>query len=331
MRIFVTGATGYIGTALVHRLVEEGHEVRALVRESSDVEALDALGVTTFVGDVSERVSMREGMSGADWVIHAAAVVDFRSTAEAMARVNVDGSENVASLAHKLGVGRFLSLSTIAFFGGSAPDGTPSTEESPVQKPLPSAYSRTKHEGELRIRAWAARGLALNTVYPSLVYGPPGKRTGANALLGAFLRGRFPILIGGDRKTSWVYIADVVDGIARVIGQAEVGRDYLLSGDVATVRDVVRSVCEMGGVAAPRRELSVRGARWLVRLLAPLMRLFGRKIPVNREQLDNLARHWAFDDARARRELGWSPRPLAEGLRDTVPFLQVAAAGREAA
>ena len=327
MRIFLTGATGYIGTALTRRLVEDGHEVRALVRESSDVEALRALDVATFVGDVTDRYSMREGMSGADWVVHGAAVVDMRSSPEAMERVNVEGSENVASLAHKLGVGRFLSISSVAYFGGSPPDGSPSTEESPIQGPLPSAYSRTKHEGERRIQGWAARGLPVNTVFPSLVYGPPGKQSGANALLRAFLRGRFPVLVGGDRKTSWVYVADVVEGIVRVMDRAGPGRGYLLTGDVATVRAIVHEVCRRGGVEPPGRELSVRKARWMVRLLAPILRLFGRTMPVNREQLDNLARHWAFDDRRARNELGWEPRSLERGLAETVPFLRSSSSG----
>lgn len=330
MRIFLTGATGYIGSALATRLARDGHEVRASVRETSDVTALREAGITTFEGDVRDRASLREGMSGADWVVHAAAVVDPQAT-EDMEDVNVGGSENVASLAWKLGVGRFLSVSSIAFFGGSAPDGAPATETSPIVRPLPSAYSRTKHEGELRIRAWAGRGLAVNTVYPSLVHGPPGKNTGANALLSAFLRGRFPLLVGGDRKTSWVFLDDVVDGIARVVERAEPARDYLLAGEIVTVRELVDTVCEIGSVEPPRRELSVRTARWLVGLAKPLLRLLGRDVPVDREQLDTLARHWAFDDARARRELGWSPRTLDEGLRATVDSLLARDRKREAA
>src|SRR3954451_9057698 len=104
MRIFLTGGTGYIGLALARRLVAAGHEVRALVRSTSNVEPLKELGIATFTGDIGDRVSMREAMSGADWVIHAAAELDLTGPPERMRTANVQGSENVASLAFKLGV-----------------------------------------------------------------------------------------------------------------------------------------------------------------------------------------------------------------------------------
>ncbi|HSF42963.1 MAG TPA: NAD-dependent epimerase/dehydratase family protein, partial [Thermoanaerobaculia bacterium] len=106
MRIYLTGGTGYIGRALARRLVEAGHEVRALVRATSNAEPLKQLGIATFVGDISDRYSLREGMSGADWVIHAAADLDLTGPPERMRQANLEGSENVASLASKLGVGR---------------------------------------------------------------------------------------------------------------------------------------------------------------------------------------------------------------------------------
>ena len=92
MRIYLTGGTGYIGRALVRRLVEAGHEVRALVRTTSNVEPLKQLGVATFVGDLQGRASMREGMSGADWVIHAAADLDLTGPPERMRQTNIQGS-----------------------------------------------------------------------------------------------------------------------------------------------------------------------------------------------------------------------------------------------
>jgi dihydroflavonol-4-reductase len=321
MRIFLTGATGYIGSALCRRLAPQGHELRALVRATSRTEELHRLGVATFVGDLSDRASMREGMSGADWVVHAAAELDPGAPDRRMEAANVAGSENVASLAWKLGVPRLLSVSSIAAFGGSPPDGALATEESPPLLPFPTPYSATKHAGQQAIAAYARKGLRLNTVFPSLVYGPPGKRGGANVMLKNLAKGRFPALIGADRKASWVYLDDLVEGIVAVMEQAPPGRDYLLSGDVATVRELADAVCATAGIAPPRRELSPGLARAALTLAAPLMRLFGRRPPIPPRQVASLARHWAFDDARARRELGWQRRTLAEGLPPTVDFL----------
>ena len=322
MRIFITGATGYIGGALCRRLRAEGHEVRALVRPTSRVEALHALDVATFIGDIGDRPSMREGMSGADWVIHAAAELDPTASAGAMQAANVSGSENVASLAFKLGVGRFLSVSSIAYWGGSAPDGSLSDETSPLQLPFPTPYSATKHAGEQAIQGWARQGLRVNTVFPGLVYGPPGKKEGANFMLRNLLKGRFPALLGADRRTSWIHLDDVVEGIRRVMEQAPPGRGFLLAGDVASVRELAERVGTLGGVKVPRLELPLALVRVLLIASTPLYRLRGRRPPIPAEQVRSLARHWAFSDRRARTELGLAPRPLAEGLPPTLEFMR---------
>lgn len=321
MRIFLTGATGYLGGVLARCLAADGHDVRALARPGRDVQSFVQAGVTPLTGDITDRASMREGMSGADWVIHAAAFVDLEAPREAMERTNVLGSENVASLAYKLGVGRFLSVSSIAYFGGSPADGSLGHEESPVLRPFPSVYSATKHEGQERIRQWARKGLAVNTVYPALIYGPPGKRQGSNAALRAIAKGRFPVLMGGDRRTSWVHVEDVVLALLRIVDRAPAGRDYVLAGDTTTLRDLAREVCKLAGVKPPRLELPLGLARAALSVLYPLARLTGRRLPTSPGQLASLARHWAFDDSRARNELGWTPRTLAEGLPPAVAFV----------
>jgi nucleoside-diphosphate-sugar epimerase len=324
MRIFLTGGTGYIGRALARRLAGAGHEVRALVRATSKVGPLQELGIATFVGDIGDRYSMREAMSGADWVIHAAADLDPGAPAERMRTANVQGSENVASLAFKLGVGRFLSVSSIAWYGGSPADGSPATEESPPIQPFPSLYSVTKHSGEQAIQEWAKRGLRVNTVYPSLVYGPPGKKEGSNFFLRQILKGRIPAVVGADRKASWVYLDDLVDGMLKVMDKAPAGRGYLMTGDVTTVRELIDRVSRLGGRRPPRLNLPIGVAHALMLAAIPVFKLSGRRPPLAPEQLQSLSRHWAFDDTRARTELGWTARTLDEGLPPTVEFLLAA-------
>jgi nucleoside-diphosphate-sugar epimerase len=322
MRIFLTGGTGYIGRALARRLVETGHEVRALVRPTSNSEPLRQLGVATFTGDVADRLSMREGMSGADYVVHAAADLDLAGPPERMRQANVQGSENVASLAYKLGVGRFLSVSSMAYFGGSPSDGSVADETAPLQTPFPTLYSATKHSGELAIQEWAKKGLRINTVYPSLVYGPPGKKEGASSILRGFLRGRYPFLAGADRRMSWIYLDDLVEGMLRMMAKAPPGRGYLMAGDVTTLRGLADRVCALGGVAPPRLDLPLGLARAALVLSTPFFRLAGRRPPFSHDQLNSLERHWAFSDARAQAELDWHPRGLDEGLPPTVEFLK---------
>lgn len=264
---------------------------------------------------------MREAMSGADWVIHAAAELDFRRSFEQMRRVNVEGSESVASLAFKLGVGRMLAISSMAVFGGSAHDGAAATETSAPILPLPSAYARTKAEADAAIDEWAKRGLRLNRVFPSLVYGAPAKKTGTNSLLRAVALGRMPVLVGGDRLTSWIFLEDLVAGLVRVIERAPVGESYLMTGEAARVGEVLQRVCELANVRPPRFRLPPVVAYALLRLLGPALRAAGVRGLPNPAQALSLRRHWHFSDAKARRELDWQPRGLDEGLPPTIEHL----------
>lgn len=321
MRIFVTGGTGYIGSVLCRRLKEDGHQVRALVRTTSNTAALEAIGAETFVGDITDRYSMREGMSGADWVIHAAAELNFGAPTDRIEGANVAGSENVASLASKLGVGRTLLVSSIAAFGSSPADGSAVREDAQVELPFPSAYGATKRAGELAFAAWAERGLAVNVVYPSFVYGPPGRKGGLNATLGAVVRGRLPAIIGGGQITRWVFLEDLVTGLLRVVERAQPGRNYLMTGDAAPLGEVIERAARLAGVDPPRRRMSAGRAKLLGRLLNPVFTLRGKRPPINLAQIESLRRHWNFDDAKARTELGWCSRPLASGLPETVDYL----------
>ena len=329
VRIAVKGGTGYIGGGLCRRLTADGHEVRALVRPTSDRTELDTLGVECVEGDITDRESLGGAMAEVDWLVHAAAELDFGASRERMEHANALGSENVAAVALATGVPRVLHVSSIAAFGGTAPDGTPSSEESSPVLPLPNNYCVTKRAGEIAFRRAAEQGLALNVVSPSLVYGPPSKKGGINSFLRLILSGRLPALVGTDRVSSWIYLDDLVDGLVRVIERARAGAHYLMTGEGASTADVVARICALGEVAAPRLTIPVPVARALLLMLMPVEVVRGRRLPFNNQQLRTLARHWHFDDSKARRELEWKPRGLEEGLPPTVEFLKGTLAKKE--
>ncbi len=240
-------------------------------------------GIETCDGDVTDRVSMREGMAGADWVIHAAADLDFHAAGSACGASTSTAPTTWRRWPTSSAAAVSCLLSSIAAFTGSPADGSAATEETPKGDDFPSLYSATKRAGEEAVRAWAAKGgggLALNVVWPSLVYGPPGKKAGANALLRMLAKGRLPVLVGADRRTSWVHVDDLVDGLVRVIERAEPGRDYLMTGDVATVRSVVERTCELAGTRPPRLALPLWLARLGLAAAAPYYRLRGFKPPL---------------------------------------------------
>lgn len=318
MRILLTGGTGYLGGAMARRLAAAGHRLFCLVRDPRRAGELERLGAELAPGDVTDRESMRRPMERVDRVIHAAAVVGQEESAAAMDRVNREGTERVASLAHELGVGGLLHVSSVAAFGGSPPDGSPADEDSPPQLPLPTPYAVSKRAADLAVDAWEERGLAVDRIYPSLVYGPPGKPAGANAMLAGVARGSYPAIVAGDRITSWVFVDDVAEAVARMLDGPAAGRRYLLAGEAVRIEALVGMVAALAGRRPPRVRLPLPLARLGAALTAPLFRLVGRQPPLSPRQVRTVERHWHFDDRRARDELGWRPRPLDEGLPPTL-------------
>jgi len=322
LRIFLTGGSGYIGGVLASRLAELGHELTCLVRPTSDRSNLVAAGAAMVEGDLLDPASLGEGLEGADWVVHAAAELDFRATEERMLQINQVGSETVARRALDLGVGALLNISSMAVFGGSPRDGTMGDESSPPLEPLPSKYARTKRAGELVLDAVAEGSsgrLRVVHVYPSLVYGPPGKQQGSNKMLRQMVAGRLPAVIGADRWLTWIHVDDLVEGIVRLLeGRGSESR-YLLAGDSVQIGMLVERVSELAGVKAPGLKISPRTAKLAIRFLGRLVRRKG--LLVARENLENLERNWRFSDRRAQRDLDWSPRRLDESLPEIVRWM----------
>ena len=215
---------------------------------------------------------------------------------------------------------RFLSVSSISYWGGSPADGSPGTEESPVQD-FPTTYSASKNAGENAIRAWCDRGLNVVSVFPSLVYGPPGKKNGANFFLYQMVQQKLPVMIAGRRKVSWIHVEDVVDAIVRIIDCNLADGRYILAGEGEELMDTAHRVAGMAGVKPPRRSVSVPTAKIALHLLAPFFKLAGKRLPVEPVRLNYLSRHWYFSDEQARRDLDWQPRNLDEGLPPAIEML----------
>lgn len=302
---------------MAHKLLEEGHDLHLSVRDPDKAASWKALGATLHRSDVTDRYSLRPGMSGADAVIHLAGAVDLRLHPREMIAVNDDGAENVASLAFKLGVGRLINLSSIACWGGSPEDGTAATEETPPRLPWPNVYGESKFRGEEKIRTWAEKGLRVDTLFPSLIYGPPGKSTGANPLLRRIAEGKLRFLPGPNQWSSWIYIDDVVEAILKVLEREPAGERFILAGEARPLQELVNLVCTLAKVRPPRLSLPLsvlRPGLWGLRGLETL----GIRPSLGSAHLSNLFLPWRFDDRKAREALEWTPRSLEEGLRLTL-------------
>ncbi len=317
MAVLVTGGSGFVGGAILERLVAQGREVRGLARSEAAARTIAERGATPVRGDVLDLASLVEAMRGCEVVYHAAGVnaMCLRDP-RPMYRANVEGSGNVVRAAVATGVRRLVHTSSAAAIG-EAP-GTVGREDSPHRGWYLSHYERSKHLAERRVLAWARTlGLDVVCVNPSSVQGP-GRTGGTARLLLDLVNGRLPILV--DTVVSIVDVADCAEGHVLAETRGRPGERYLLNGFSLSMReavDLLRGLC-----GEPRR---VRFApRWVARAggeLAELARVLAhRELPLCRESVRTLLHGHRYDGSRAERELGLRYRPMEETVRRTLAW-----------
>jgi dihydroflavonol-4-reductase len=312
MRAFVTGATGFLGGALVRALRARGDEVVALVRDPARATELD---VEPVEGDLSDRARLTDQMRGCDAVFHLAAVYAVgipRSARPAMYEANVLGAENVLDAAVDAGVPRIVHVSTVNAFGNTHGKVVDETYERPGGDYV-SYYDETKHLAHLAARERIARGAPVVIVQPGGIYGP-GDHSELGAQLEQARTGKLKLLALADVGVNAVHVDDVAAGILLAHDRGRIGESYVFGGQITTLRELIGIVSHQAGRRPPRLELPTA----LVKLLIPLGPLVGRATGTGPNLRELIAAadgvtYWA-SDGKARRELGYAPRPLEDGL-----------------
>lgn len=327
MKIFLTGATGFIGGRIVDKLVPE-HEVCALVRTPARAGHLEKKGVRLQAGDLGDRAALEKGMEGCQAVIHGAAQYELGPVnREAMTRTNVTGTRRVLEAARKAGIDRIVHISSIAAKGDTG--GEMATEEFQHQQDFPSHYERTKFEAHQLVDELRKEGLPVRVVMPGTVYGP-GDQSSIMQYLRDFVKRKLPARFGEDTVMSFVHVDDVADGVLRVLFEGDAGKDYLLAGFPHSFGELNQLITSLTGIRPPRLRISAGMARTYAGMSETLGHLLGRKVLVTREGVAMMdSRCYAFDSSRAIRELQWRPRTLAEGLPPTLASLGVAVKERK--
>jgi dihydroflavonol-4-reductase len=310
VRAFVTGATGFVGGRLAARLRERGDGVVALVRSPGRAQRLRGLGCELAEGDLSSRGALARAMDGCDAVFHLAAI--YRNGVPASRRaelfeVNVHGTENVLDAASDAGAARIVHVSSNVVFGDTGGRVVDETYEPPAGRYV-SVYHETKALAHRAAQERIARGAPVVVALPGGVYGP-GDHTGIGPLLERAARGKLVLLPFGSVGLNWTYVEDAVAGILLAHDRGRVGESYVVGGEIATLREAVERAFAVAG----RRPRVVPVPTWAVRLATPLGPLLGLSVSDYVSASDGVT-YWATD-AKARRELGYAPRSLDEGLR----------------
>jgi farnesol dehydrogenase len=320
--ILVTGATGFLGNRLVHRLTACGSRVRVLVRDEDRLLRPGDGDLDVHVGDVTDTEALRRAVDGCDRIVHAAALVrEWAPDRSQFDRVNVEAPLALLDLARE--ASRVVIVSSFMALGPSGD--RPADEDHEVPgRTFFNDYERTKTTAHFRLAERLAFTPPLVVVYPGVIYGP-GPRTAGNIMVRLILdhaRGKMPGLVGSGRQLwSYVHVEDVVDGILAALDQPG-GSRFVLGGENVSQRDFWKTACDLAGLRPLTRRIPLWAARTVARISFLSSRLVGREPGMTPGAVRIFDHDWALDSGRAREAFAWDPRSLEDGLRDTIEWLR---------
>jgi dihydroflavonol-4-reductase len=315
VRVLVTGANGFIGSAVVRALLQGGYRVRCLVRATSRTGRIDGLPVERVVGDVCDADSVRAGMEGCGAVVHLAGISRWTEIhSPQMERVVVGGTTNVLEAAKATGGPRTVFVSSAVAVNGSRRP-IVHTETSSSSLDGRYVYARAKGEAEARCRRAVADGLPVIIVNPGEVYGPDDTELVTAANLVDFAKSRVVLVCHGG--TSVAHVRDVAAAIVAALEKGRPGERYILGGDNLTIRQLAELTLSILG----QRKPIWTAPNPVVRLLAGAGR-FGVPLPFNPEVVPYATLYWFMDSRKAREELGASFRSARDTLAPTLDWLR---------
>jgi dihydroflavonol-4-reductase len=319
VRVFVTGGAGFIGSRVVRLLRTRGDEVLAAIRDPARARDLAQLGCAVVASDLGNTEALAASMQGVDAVIHAAGsyrigiVLDERP---AMWEANVGATARVLDAAISARVPRIVYVSTNNIHGNTRGQIVDETHRRDLSHGFLSWYDETKYRAHEVAEARIRDGAPITIAMPGGVYGP-GDHSAAGAQLEHAHAGTLRYVAVTDAGLSWVHVDDVAAGIVAVLDRGRIGVAYSLAGDCLRLGDAIALAARLGGRRPPR----LRVPTGVLRAVAPLADRLPTPpgLPANLSETIRASAgvtYWASHD-KATGELGWRPRPLEQGLRDT--------------
>lgn len=322
--ILITGASGFVGSAVLRKLIERGDDVRALVRPSSDRRNLEGLQVDIVEGDLTAPETLRPALKGCRGLFHVAA--DYRLWApdpEPMFKANVEGTRMILLAAGDCGVERIVYTSSVATLGLLPGNGV-SDEETPVRfQDMIGPYKQSKFLAEAEVDQLVENeGLPVVIVNPSTPIGPRDiKPTPTGRMIVEAASGRMPAYV--DTGLNVAHVDDVADGHLLAYEKGNVGERYILGGEDMTLNEILEAVAEITGGPAPRVRIPHDLIMPVAFLAEAWTRLTGGSEPfVTIDGLRMAKKKMFFSHAKAERKLGYAPRPAKLALRDAVHWFK---------
>ncbi len=322
VRALVTGATGFVGSAVARRLLRDGHRVRVLARAGSDRRNLQGLDVEVVEGDLTKPSTLLPACEGCDALFHVAA--DYRLWApdpSELYRSNVDGTRAILEAAKRVGVPRIVYTSSVATLG-IPKDGTPGSETTPVSvDDMIGHYKRSKFLAEEEARKFAADGLPIVIVNPSTPIGPYDiKPTPTGRVVRDAMAGKVPAYV--DTGLNIVHVDDVAEGHWLAFERGVVGERYVLGGFDMSLREVLTEIADIAGRSPPKIRLPHAVVMPIAYVSEAWARMTGMNPIATVEEVRMSKKRMFFTSEKARRELGYTARPARLALEDAVRWFR---------
>jgi nucleoside-diphosphate-sugar epimerase len=316
MKILVTGATGFIGGALIDKLLKQKWEVTALVRRETESTSLKQRGVKIVFGDITDLDSLKKAVKGVDVVFNlAAALLHHNLPDREYWKVNVDGVKNLMAVCRKYETKRIVHISTVGIYGPTSEKGK--DEKSELK--LSNIYTRTKYEGEKIVLEHIKSGLPVTIIRPTIVYGPGDTRPGFLNLFVLIKKGLFIPIGKGDNFFHTIYIENLVEALVLVAtAKKVVGQDFIIGDDPCpTMREIIEVIAKVQGKKLPNFYLP----KWLACLVGFVfepLRCLGLSVPLRVSRVNFITQNKKFIINKAKDILGYKPKvDLEEGVQRT--------------
>ena len=323
MTTLVTGATGFVGSAVARVLAARGHELRLLTRQSSDRRNLAELQAEVVTGDLTDAASLKRAAAGCRYVVHVAA--DYRvwvPDPDAMLRANVDGALAMVRAAADAGAERIVHCSSVAALGQIG-DGTPADEMTPTNEAdFVGIYKRSKYLAERAVLDLAARdSLPVVVVNPAAPVGPRDiKPTPTGKMILDAAAGRMPAYI--DTGLNIVHVDDVAEGHALALEKGRIGQRYVLGGENMALKDILGLVADVVHRRPPFIRLPEAVVWPAAFVMEKLAGVTGIAPMMTRDHLKMARKKMYFSSAKARAELGYNARPVRQAIEDAVAWFR---------
>ena len=312
-KTLVTGGSGFLGSHVVRALAERGDDLRVLLRRGSSLDHLSDLEIERTGGDVTDRRAVRRAMQGIDRVFHLAGTTSMRpQNRDAVFELNVKGTRIVLEEALAAEVERVVHTSSVAAIGPARARGTADESQPFRAGHLGIAYANSKHEAEVEALRLAAHGLPVVIVNPSFVLGPDDPKGTSMELVRRFLLGRIPAYVDGGLNI--VDVRDIAHGHLLADEKGQVGERYILAGRNFTLDRLFADFARISGREQPPVKLPGRPTAFAVQAMVRA----GLPLPVSPDEVRSATLWWTYRNTKARRELGFEPRPHEETLEDAV-------------